>query len=158
MVADVLGTPFFWLGLNPTTKMFVLLVGHCCHAVRHRGHRWHCNLWPLPPGQRLGASATPALSFGVQVAASGPHCHLGSYWHHEPTPTWQACAHTHTAGRGHCHLPAICLSFCTTTHAEPIRPNTQTHGALHTCGGNALPDIHFTSLLQALLAWNQVPR
>lgn len=79
MVEDELRAHFSELGLTPTTNMLALLVGDCCHAVTQWGHRWRCNLWPLLPGQRLGASATAALSSSVQAAASGPHCHLGSY-------------------------------------------------------------------------------
>lgn len=72
--------------------------GQCSHAIRNRGHRWQHNLCPLLPDQKPGASATSALSSVLQAAVSSLHCHLGSYGHHEPAPTWHADTHARRGG------------------------------------------------------------
>lgn len=69
----------FFLAVTHTTNTWALWVGDCRHAVRLCGHRLCCNLWPLLPGQRLGASAAPALSSTLQAVAFGLHCLLGAH-------------------------------------------------------------------------------
>lgn len=90
-----------------------MLAGHCCSSLRPpRGHRWHGNLWPVLPGQRLGARATQALSSSWSLRPS-PSPWL--FWHPEPKPSWQentqSNTHRHSAGRGHCHLTFTWPSF-----------------------------------------------
>lgn len=125
---------FFLPGFDPHHHHSGLIGRSLLSRRQAPGCRWCCNLWPLLPAHRLGANATPVLSSSLQAAASGPHCHLGSYWHPEPAPTWQQI---HTAGAGHCHLTVIGLSFCTTLHVELIQIHRRTLHHTH------VEEMHF---------------